>query len=238
MSTQRLYRSRVNKVFAGVCGGLAEYFDVDPVIIRIIFVLMVFFGGSGFLLYIAAIIIIPQKPYALADFEKPPVDPSRQAPPAGSSARNWFGYFLVIVGVLILMGNLGVFDIFDHFDNVFEFIFPVLLILLGMGIIYYRQSQTDMAQSTESAQPSGEQSGQPEQHEQTQQRSTSYRQFRRSFTDKKIAGVCGGLAQYFDIDPSIIRMLYVILCLASFGAGLVLYIVLALVVPYDYAFKS
>ena len=238
MSTQRLYRSRVNKVFAGVCGGLAEYFDVDPVIIRIIFVLMVFFGGSGIPLYIAAIIIIPQKPYVLADFEKPPVDPTQKAPPAGSSARNWFGYFLVIVGVLILMGNLGVFDIFDHFDNIFEFIFPVLLILLGMGIIYYRQSQPDIAQSNESARPSDEGSGQQEQHDQPRQHSSSYRQFRRSFTDKKIAGVCGGLAQYFDIDPSIIRMLYVILCLASFGAGLVLYIILALVVPYDYAYKS
>ncbi|MHB1049886.1 MAG: PspC domain-containing protein [Bacteroidota bacterium] len=238
MSTQRLYRSRVNKVFAGVCGGLAEYFDVDPVIIRIIFVLMVFFGGSGILLYIAALIIIPQKPYTIADFEKPPVDSAPQTLPAGSSARNWFGYFLVIVGVLILMGNLGVFDIFDHFDNVFEFIFPVLLILLGMGIIYYRQSQPINSQSSEAAEPSGEESGTQGEHDQNHRQSASYRQFRRSYTDKKIAGVCGGMAQYFDIDPSIIRMLYVILCLASFGAGLVLYIVLALVVPYDYAYKS
>jgi phage shock protein C len=237
MSTQRLYRSRVNKVFAGVCGGLAEYFDVDPVIIRIIFVLMVFFGGSGILLYIAALIIIPQKPYVLADFETPAVDSSPQAPPAASSVRNWFGYFLVIVGVLILLGNLGVFDIFDHFDNVFEFIFPVLLILLGMGIIYYRQSHPIIDQSSEPAQSAGGDSGQQGEHGQSQRQSSAYRQFRRSFTDKKIAGVCGGLAQYFDIDPSIIRMLYVILCLASFGAGLVLYIVLALVVPYDYAYK-
>jgi phage shock protein C len=234
MSTQRLYRSRINKVFAGVCGGMAEYFDVDPVIVRIIFVLLVFFGGSGIFLYIAAIIIIPQKPYSPADFEKMPGTSSEQTQSSGSNARNWLGYVLVIAGGLILMGNLGVFDFFDHFDNVFEFVFPLLLILLGMAIIYYRQSQPVPAPTDDEVHQSGEQS-------ETRDRSHSpgaYRQFRRSFTDKKIAGVCGGLANYFDIDPSIIRMLYVILCLASFGAGLILYVILALVVPYDYAIKS
>jgi phage shock protein PspC (stress-responsive transcriptional regulator) len=45
--------------------------------------------------------------------------------------------------------------------------------------------------------------------------------------------VCGGLAQYFGIDSSLIRMLYVVLCLASFGAGFVLYAIIALVVPYE-----
>lgn len=223
-----------------MCGGLAEYFDVDPVIIRIIFVLMVFFGGSGILLYLAAIIIIPRKPYTMADFEKPLGDQTYKAPTAGSGARNWFGYFFVGLGVLILMGNLGVFDVFDHFDNIFEFVFPVLLILLGMGIIYYRQTQqVNDAPSAGTSSSPGEGADQQEtRHDDAPRQTTSYRQFRRSFTDKKIAGVCGGLAQYFDIDPSIIRMLYVILCLASFGAGLVLYIILALVVPYDYAFKS
>ncbi|MBP9212849.1 MAG: PspC domain-containing protein, partial [Bacteroidetes bacterium] len=53
MNSQRLYRSTSNKVFAGVCGGLAEYFDVDPMIIRVLFVLMVLFGGTGIVLYIA-----------------------------------------------------------------------------------------------------------------------------------------------------------------------------------------
>lgn len=234
MSTQRLYRSRINKVFAGVCGGMAEYFDVDPVIIRIIFVLLVFFGGSGIFLYIAAIIIIPQKPYSPADFEQPTGTSTERPPSSGSNARNWFGYILVIAGGLILMGNLGVFDVFDRFDNVFEFVFPVLLILLGMAIIYYRQSQPVSATPDGDAHQSGEQTD----NQERTQASGTYRQFRRSFTDKKIAGVCGGLARYFDIDPSIIRMLYVVLCLASFGAGLILYIVLALVVPYDYAIKS
>ncbi len=61
MNNQKLYRSQTNKVFAGVCGGLAEYFDVDPVVIRVLFVLMVLFGGTGIVLYIAAIFIVPKK---------------------------------------------------------------------------------------------------------------------------------------------------------------------------------
>ena len=52
---KRLYKSRRNKVIDGVCGGVAEYFDVDPVLIRIIFVLFFFFGGSGLLAYIVGI---------------------------------------------------------------------------------------------------------------------------------------------------------------------------------------
>lgn len=228
MSAQRLYRSRTNKVFAGVCGGMAEYFDVDPVIIRILFILMVLFGGSGILLYIAAIIIIPQKPYAVADFNQP----TTQAQPASapSNARNIFGYVLIIVGGLLLLANLDVFHFFDFIGDAFEYIFPILLIVLGMAVIYYRQAN----QQAESVPGNETASDQP----QGEYRAQSPRQFRRSFTDKKIAGVCGGLANYFGIDPSIMRMLYVVLCLASFGAGLVLYIILALVVPYDYAIKT
>jgi phage shock protein C len=226
MNSQRLFRSRTNKVFAGVCGGLAEYFDVDPIIIRIIFVLMVLFGGSGILLYIAAIFIVPLKPYTPADFTLEGRD--QHQPAAPSNARNIFGYILIIGGGLLLLANLDVFHFFDFIGNAFEYIFPILLIILGMAIIYRRQSEENNESSKE------------EQHSAAgeQAQNASYKQFRRFFTDKKIAGVCGGLANYFGIDPSIMRMLYVILCLASFGAGLVLYIILALVVPYDYAVKS
>ena len=60
---KKLYRSVTDKMIAGVCGGLAEYFAVDPVIVRLVFVLAVVFGaGSGILAYIILWIIVPQKP--------------------------------------------------------------------------------------------------------------------------------------------------------------------------------
>lgn len=57
-----LYKSR-NKIFFGVCGGIAEYFNIDPTIVRLLTVLLSFFGiGCGILIYIIAAIIMPNEP--------------------------------------------------------------------------------------------------------------------------------------------------------------------------------
>lgn len=60
--TPRLYRSGKERILGGVCGGLGEYFDVDPVIFRLLFVALAFAGGLGIILYIIAWIIIPRNP--------------------------------------------------------------------------------------------------------------------------------------------------------------------------------
>ena len=59
---KQLRRSTENKVIAGVCGGIAEYFDIDPTLIRLAWVLLCALGGSGVLAYIIAAIIIPEAP--------------------------------------------------------------------------------------------------------------------------------------------------------------------------------
>ncbi len=61
MSDKRLYKSKVNKMIAGVCGGIAEYFNVDPTIVRLAWVVFTCLGGSGLIAYIIAAIIIPQQ---------------------------------------------------------------------------------------------------------------------------------------------------------------------------------
>lgn len=58
---KRLHRSNENKVIAGVCGGIAEYFDMNPTLIRLAWILFCALGGSGVLAYIIAAIIIPEK---------------------------------------------------------------------------------------------------------------------------------------------------------------------------------
>ncbi len=60
---KRLYRSNEDRVMAGVCGGFGEYFEVDPVLIRLIFIILGIFGGSGVILYILAWILVPRKPW-------------------------------------------------------------------------------------------------------------------------------------------------------------------------------
>jgi phage shock protein C len=61
---KKLYRSKTDKVIAGVCGGLGEYLEVDPTLLRIVYLLATVLSGVmlGVLLYIAAAVLIPQKP--------------------------------------------------------------------------------------------------------------------------------------------------------------------------------
>lgn len=59
---KKLYRSQDNKMICGVCAGIAEYFHIDPTVIRLAFAILACFGGSGILAYFVATIIIPPKP--------------------------------------------------------------------------------------------------------------------------------------------------------------------------------
>jgi phage shock protein C len=64
--TRKLYRSRTNRQVAGVCGGLAQYFNLDATLIRILFVVLAVLGGSGIVLYLAMWIIVPKEPAGAA----------------------------------------------------------------------------------------------------------------------------------------------------------------------------
>lgn len=59
---KKLYKSNQNKMIDGVCGGIAEYFGIDPTVVRLIWALFSLMGGSGILAYIIAAIIIPRNP--------------------------------------------------------------------------------------------------------------------------------------------------------------------------------
>lgn len=58
---KRLYRSKKSRMIAGVCGGLAEYFNVDPTLLRIAFVALAFLNGAGLILYIILAIVMPEE---------------------------------------------------------------------------------------------------------------------------------------------------------------------------------
>jgi len=61
-SYKKLYRSRKEKMIAGICGGLSEHFGIDPTLIRVLFVLFAFLGGTALLLYLIMWVIVPLKP--------------------------------------------------------------------------------------------------------------------------------------------------------------------------------
>ncbi len=59
---KRIYRSRENFILAGVCGGLAEFLDIDSTIVRLVFIALTFFQGPGLIIYIIMAIIVPKNP--------------------------------------------------------------------------------------------------------------------------------------------------------------------------------
>jgi phage shock protein C len=60
--TRRLYRSRTNRKLAGVCGGLAQYFNTDVTLIRVLFVVLALLGGPGLVIYLVLWIVVPEEP--------------------------------------------------------------------------------------------------------------------------------------------------------------------------------
>jgi phage shock protein C len=75
MQNKRLYRSTNDKMIAGVCGGLADFFGLDPSLVRLVFVLMAVLGGHGVLIYIILWLIVPAYPISKEEVAEQPVDP-------------------------------------------------------------------------------------------------------------------------------------------------------------------
>ena len=66
---KRLYNSRTEKKLGGVCGGIAQYFDIDPTIVRLAWLVAVFCAGGGLIAYLIAYVVIPQEPVNLISNE-------------------------------------------------------------------------------------------------------------------------------------------------------------------------
>ena len=67
MNGKKLYRIHRGRKILGVCGGLANYFDIDPTIVRVVFALIGLFWGAGILAYFIMALVIPENPYEIVD---------------------------------------------------------------------------------------------------------------------------------------------------------------------------
>jgi phage shock protein C len=76
MNNRKLSRSQNERMIGGVCGGIANYLDIDPTIVRLVFLILLLMGGNGFLIYIILLIIMPLETTAF---------PSRITPPDSSN---------------------------------------------------------------------------------------------------------------------------------------------------------
>ncbi len=160
MEEKRIYIKKDNRKIAGVCSGIADFMHIDPTIIRLIFAILVLFFGTGIVLYIIAVLILPQK---------------------NEGAEN----------------QQNKIETIDHADMENE------------------KSMPDEKTAEKNT---------------TNNNTTMKKKIYRLKDNRKIAGVCSGLADYFEIDPTIVRLAWLIAVLC-YGFGLLAYLVAIIVIP-------
>ena len=134
----RLSRSETDKKIAGVCGGRAEYFEIDSTIIRLIWVISIAVYGTGLLVYIIAAIIMPTKGEIDTKLnmhqDSDEVNEQKNDASDGNfdkeKTRNLFGYVLIIAGAILISKRFLVLKWLS-----FKFLFPIVLVILGILIL-------------------------------------------------------------------------------------------------------
>ncbi|QHS55530.1 PspC domain-containing protein [Mucilaginibacter sp. 14171R-50] len=163
---KKLYRDERHKTVGGVCAGLAEYFNVDVSVVRVVFVLAVFLKGVGILPYIVLWIVLPKRPFNYndptfkpgvtpgynpnyghgfrdvhVDYTVPPPPMPGQpftpyTPKKSSNVGVVFGMILIGLGAIFLLDE---FDIIPDWD--FEKLWPVILVAIGATLLFGSKKQ-------------------------------------------------------------------------------------------------
>jgi len=213
---RRLYKSRTDRMLDGICGGVAEYFGLDSTLVRIAWVLLGVLGGVGIVFYLIAMIIMPTNPVVA------PLVSATSTPERHTRSTRFWGILLIVVGSIWFLDNLGV-PFWHHWWGFsWDFLFPVLLILGGVAFMWGGRNYLTAAPPASAGGPWGA----------TPPPVRPARLY-KSKTDKKLFGVCGGIAAYFNSDPTLVRLVFIAAAFASFGFMLLLYVIMAIVVPVE-----
>lgn len=143
--SKRITKSKTDRIVDGVCGGLAEHFGIDSLLVRLAFVALMFIDGIGVILYIILVIIMP-KPDKQDQSPKETIrenvqEMSERVKEAGEelgeafskkteektqNRTGWFGILLILIGVIFLLKNL---NLIRWFDN--DLLWPLIIIFIG-----------------------------------------------------------------------------------------------------------
>ena len=200
---KRLVRTRDDSVLAGVCGGFSRYFNLDSALVRLLWVFFTIFGGSGVLAYLVAVFIIPDESTAKD------VTPRRLIDGFNDKTILWC-VLLVLVGIILFFQH-GDFinSIWRHFWNSgINVLLAMIIIGTGVYFLYQERQKISTMFGLGAEMP-----------------------LSLSDKDKQLAGVCGGIAKSIGMDSTIIRFFWVYGTIMSVGIGLILYFILALVLP-------
>jgi phage shock protein C len=154
MAEKTLYRSRTNRMLGGVAGGIAEYFVIDPTLIRIGFVILgLALNGVGIVAYLLAWLIIPEAPLTAdvasdipegnhkkeAKTESAAHDASEEKPkskPEKRGGQQMGGFILIAVGLIFLLQRFVSFDLWNTY-------WPLIVIVVGFAIILRRTDRKE-----------------------------------------------------------------------------------------------
>ncbi len=202
---KRLLRSRRDRVIAGVCGGVAHYIGLDPMLVRLlwIFLTLITGVGPGIILYLAAIFIIPES-------KEEEMEAARRVP--GSVL---WGLLLVVIGCYLLWRTFWG-EVIARFLPGWVAAWDVAwgvargsaaaVVLIGLGLFLVLGIS---------------------------RRGEASPVLARSRQERVLAGVCGGLGRYLGVDPVWVRLGWVLLTLASFWVGVLAYLAAALLIPEE-----
>jgi phage shock protein C len=130
METKKLFRSVNDNIIAGVCGGLAEYFQIDSLLIRIIFILLAIGGGSGLLIYLILWLVVPKETEKEKDKSMAKEISARQDKKIKRKRINILGVVLILVGLTALWNQ-----IFPKMVD-WNIFWPITLVFVGILLIF------------------------------------------------------------------------------------------------------
>lgn len=126
---KRLYRSKKDAMIGGICGGIAEYLNIDSAIVRIVFAVTMLAGGIGVLAYFLAWIIIPEAKLGENEFEYTASAHDRMKPElSNDKVRMMIGFGFIAIGVLFFINRF-----LPGFT--FDILWPAVLIMVGALIL-------------------------------------------------------------------------------------------------------
>ncbi|HYK96496.1 MAG TPA: PspC domain-containing protein [Candidatus Dormibacteraeota bacterium] len=150
---ERLYRSRTDRMLFGVAGGMADWLDLDPSVVRLVWALLIVAGGVGLVLYIIAAIVVPEEPLGLpaapvSGSGTPDTAAGPAAAPAGTDQARWDarqarragrrarrGNGGIVVGTVLIFA--GAWFLLQRFIPALDssYVFPGILIIVGIALV-------------------------------------------------------------------------------------------------------
>ncbi len=209
---KRLYRSGKDHILGGVCAGLAEYLNIDAVLVRVLWLVSVMFNGIGLLAYLLCLFFIPMNPEHAAL-------PESERKKSGQTGL-FVGIAFVVFGFMFLFFNIAGHHFFwfdwcwfGFWPFRWNYIWPLFIIGFGVWYIIY-SLRKDKEQNGEN------------------QTILGTMRFYRKKENRMISGVCSGLAEYWNIDVTLVRIGLVVLTLVTHVfMGIALYVALVFIIP-------